>query len=380
MIYFSIQFYLIFSITKVLFISMNSDNHQSNPEDLPLSPGGSDTLSIIGDKTDYQLFAHTDAGSNDTHPVPQPQPYARPQGRTITLVPNPNYTPSPIPSTSTGYSTGPTPSTSTGYSTNRPNPTIYLPSSDNTQGGLPTGTEMYPIPSNSRSMNPTYRIRAFLVGRPSEPAMTDASFITTINLPSNRNNPHLSNPFYDHITELTTKYAKSHAPYFQITQSGFRFHFINPITTYKYQSGRDLQTFHVSIPITDSLRIMAPPPAAILNDRQQPVIDLKIFYSLNLIPPTPDRFLITAEDRTLMENFIEQAKVHIIPEVAPPPPPQQRLGIFTRGQIACGRPRPHTRWNQQRPSPRAQPLNSDSSTIPPLMSQQMDFEEEYVPY
>ena len=363
-----------------MFISMNSDNHQSNPEDLPLSPGGSDTLSIIGDKTDYQLFAHTDAGSNDTHPVPPPQPYARPQGRTITLVPNPNYTPSPIPSTSTGYSTGPTPSTSTGYSTNRPNPTIYLPSSDNTQGGLPTGTEMYPIPSNSRSMNPTYRIRAFLVGRPSEPAMTDASFITTINLPSNRNNPHLSNPFYDHITELTTKYAKSHAPYFQITQSGFRFHFINPITTYKYQSGRDLQTFHVSIPITDSLRIMAPPPAAILNDRQQPVIDLKIFYSLNLIPPTPDRFLITAEDRTLMENFIEQAKVHIIPEVAPPPPPQQRLGIFTRGRIARGRPRPHTRWNQQRPSPRAQPLNSDSSTIPPLMSQQMDFEEEYVPY
>jgi hypothetical protein len=210
--------------------------------------------------------------------------------------------------------------------------------------------------------------------------MTDASFITTISLPSNRNNPHLSNPFYDHITELTTKYAKSHAPYFQITQSGFRFHFINPITTYKYQSGRDLQTFHVSIPITDSLRIMAPPPAAILNDRQQPVIDLKIFYSLNLIPPTPDRFLITAEDRTLMENFIEQAKVHIIPEVAPPPPPQQRLGIFTRGRIARGRPRPHTRWNQQRPSPRAQPLNSDSSTIPPLMSQQMDFEEEYVPY
>ncbi len=51
---------------------MNSDNHQSNPEDLPLSPGGSDTLSIVGDQTDYQLFAQTDAGSNDTHPVPQP--------------------------------------------------------------------------------------------------------------------------------------------------------------------------------------------------------------------------------------------------------------------------------------------------------------------
>jgi hypothetical protein len=41
---------------------------------------------------------------------------------------------------------------------------------------------------------------------------------------------------------------------------------------------------------------------------------------LNLIPPTPDRFLITAEDRTLLENFIEQAKIHIIPEAAPPAP------------------------------------------------------------
>ena len=355
---------------------MNSDNHQSNPEDLPLSPGGSDTLSIVGDQTDYQLFAQTDAGSNDTHPVPQPQQYTRPQGRTITLVPNPNHTSSPMPSTSTGYSTGPTPSTSTGYSTSRPNPTIYLPASDNTQGGLPTGTEMYPVPSNSRSVNPTYRIRAFLVGRPSEPAMTDASFITTISLPSNRNNPHLSNPFYDHITELTTKYARNHAPFFQITQSGFRFHFINPIATYKYQSGRDLQTFHVSIPITDSLRIMAPPPAAILNDRQQPVIDLKVFYSLNLVPPTPDRFLITTEDRTLMENFIEQAKAHIIPETTPPPP-QQRLGIFTRGRIARGRSRPQYRWTQ-RPQQRAEPINL-TSNIPPLMNQQMDIEE-YVPY
>jgi hypothetical protein len=122
---------------------------------------------------------------------------------------------------------------------------------------------------------------------------------------------------------------------------------------------------------------MAPPPAAVLDDRQQPVIDLKIFYSLNLVPPMPDRFLITSDDRILMENFIQQAKVHIIPEAAPPPPPQQRLGIFTRGRIARGRSRPYSRWSGPRPQPRAQP---DSNVIPPLISPQMDFEEEYVPY
>jgi hypothetical protein len=121
---------------------------------------------------------------------------------------------------------------------------------------------------------------------------------------------------------------------------------------------------------------MAPPPAAILNDRQQPVIDLKVFYSLNLVAPTPDRFLITTEDRTLMENFIEQAKAHIIPETTPPPP-QQRLGIFTRGRITRGRSRPQYRWTQ-RLQQRTEPINL-TSNIPPLMNQQMDVEE-YVPY
>jgi hypothetical protein len=124
---------------------------------------------------------------------------------------------------------------------------------------------------------------------------------------------------------------------------------------------------------------MAPPPAAVLDNKQQPGIDLKIFYSLNLIPLTLDRFLITAEDSTLMENFIEQAKIHIIPEATPPPPPQQRLGIFTRNRNSCSRPRPHPRWNQQTQL-QTQPPNSGSNNIPPLMNRQMDYDEEYVPY
>ena len=313
--------------------------HGSQPA---FSPAGSDTLSIVGNQSDYVIesdeYGHA-AHAQHRHMTPAYQPNEQEQQQQqqqqhqqqqhqqhqqlqVPMTPQPQ--PTPMNVEQQPYH----------HQVHHMYPNMAS-----------AGTNVYNLVPSTSSTTPSYTTAAFLPKKPISPANKVQVYLATQTMegktrytsliskifPPGRTNCHLSTTFYDHVKDTVLKEIKQIAPYSQILKSGFTIDLIRPVVSYKHINSIGSMPFHFNPPITNDIKAMAPSAAIELDNKHAPFISLNIYYNLALVKPNPDRFVISNDDKKWLESILNQAKEPkpTNPEAAPTPTGtiKSRIGV-----------------------------------------------------
>ena len=162
-------------------------------------------------------------------------------------------------------------------------------------------------PTPVKTPNPSNRVQVFItnLNHLGEPVYTK---ILTKTFPPGRSNCHISNTFYDHVKEVVIKDMKQMVPYRQMLKQGIKFDMVRPTATFDAGYGDEEDHFHFNPPITADCKAKAPAPITSKDQKGNPIIDISLYYTLEILKPSPDRYIITAEDKIWLESIITIAR------------------------------------------------------------------------
>ena len=304
------------------------------------SPAGSDTLSIVGNQSDYVIesdeYGHA-AHAQHSHMTPayQPNEQEQHQQHQQQQQQQPQHQQVQVPMTPQSQ---PTPMAAEHHAYHHQVHSMY-------PNMASAGTNVYNLVPSSNPTTPSYATPTFLPKKPISPANKVQVYLATQTMegktrytslisklfPPGRSNCHLSTTFYDHVKDTVLKEIKQIAPYCQILKAGFTIDLIRPVVSYKHINSVGTMPFHFNPPITNDIKAMAPSAAIELDNKHAPYISLNIYYNLALVKPNPDRFVISMDDKKWLESVLLQAKAPkpAEPETAPTPTGtiKSRIGI-----------------------------------------------------